>query len=865
MNFPFKQVFATFVALILIFSCSTPVKTITKAPTTAPTSVKPIGLADKPASDTSGTDKPKNKPKAYKDLITKDAKTSRGLFTVHKIDDKYYFEIPDSILGREIMTVTRYVKTATGAHYGGEQINRQVLRFEKGGVNKVFIRAVQYVNVSSDSTTPMYKAVINSNIDPIAQAFDIKATKKDTCTVIDVTDFFASDNAVLSMSNTEKTIYKLTGIQSDRSYVQSIKTFPINTEIKSVKTYGVTPPSPIPSPTPSPIPSVTLPGGVSAGAVTMEVNTSMVLLPKTPMKKRYFDPRIGYFATGYTVYDEQSQRTDDQTFAVHWRLEAKNAEDAAKQQRGELIEPAKPIIYYIDPATPVKWRAALIQGVNDWQVAFEQAGWKNAIRGEMFPENDTMSLEDARFSAIRYFASDIENAYGPNVSDPRSGEILESHIGWYHNVMKLLQKWYRTQTAAVDPRARKNKFDDELMQQLVRFVSSHEVGHTIGLRHNHGASHATPVEKLRDAKFMSEHGHTSSIMDYARFNYVAQPEDKVTDLYPRIGDYDKWAVEWAYKPIYNSKDIDEDKKILNKWYLTKAADNQRLWFLTEVHPYDPRTQSEDLGDNAMNASEYGIKNLQRIVPNLPEWTKEEAEDLDQLKESYDEVVGQFRRYLGHVTKYIGGIEETPKTYDQLGAVFQPTAANLQRDAVSFLNRQLFTTPMWLLDQKIISRIRPGEGVDFIRILQEGTLNSVFSEDRMQRLIETSSNNPNAYSIENLFSDMKSGIWAELPSRSKIDNYRRNLQKLYVERLINIINPPPPSRDAAPAGGRFLPSGITLMPAVSAKNSDIYSMVRGHLTELKNDISAAANSSSDKMTRYHLQDVLFRITKALDPK
>jgi len=856
--------FALFFAILFFYACSTPVKTVTKTVPASPM-MKTGMIADKSSSDTSGTDKPKNKPKAYKDVITKDAKTKHGLFTVHKVDDKYYFEIPDSILGREIMTVTRYVKTATGAHYGGEQINRQVLRFEKGGANKIFVRAVQYVNVSSDSTTPMYKAVINSNVDPIAQAFDIKTFIKDSSTVIDVTEFFSGDSPVLSMSATEKAIYKLNAIQSDRSYVQSIKTFPINTEIKAAKTYSVLPPSLIPSPTPSPIPTVTLPGGVATGFVTMEVNTSMVLLPKEPMKKRFFDPRVGYFATGYTVYDEQSQRTDEQTYAVHWRLEAKNPEDAAKQQRGELIEPAKPIIYYIDPATPIIWRTSLIQGVNDWQAAFEQAGWKNAIRGELFPENDSMSLEDARFSAIRYFASDIENAYGPNVSDPRSGEILESHIGWYHNVMKLLQKWYRTQTAAVDPRARKNKFDNELMQQLVRFVSSHEVGHTIGLRHNHGASHATPVEKLRDAKFMAQNGHTSSIMDYARFNYVAQPEDKVTDLYPRIGDYDKWAVEWAYKPIYNTKSIDEDKKILNKWYLDKAATNERLWFLTEAHPYDPRAQSEDLGDNAMNASDYGIKNLQRIVPNLPEWTKEEAEDLDQLKESYDEVVSQFRRYLGHVTKYIGGIEETPKTYDQPGSVFKATAPNLQRDAVSFLNRQLFTTPTWLLDQKIISRIRPGEGVDFIRNLQESTINSVFSEDRMQRLIESALNNSSAYSIENLFTDMKSGIWSELASRSRIDNYRRNLQKMYVERLIGIINPLPPSRDAAPSGGRYLPSGITLMPAVNAKNSDIYSMVRGHLTELKSDISAAANSSSDKMTRYHLQDVLFRITKALDPK
>ncbi len=849
------------VLLALFASCQKP-KTVA---TTVTTTVKPGGTATTTIAAGGAAEKPKNEPKPYGEVITKKAKTTKGLFTVHKVDDKFYFEIPDSLLGREIMAVTRFVRTPTGGGYGGEQINEQVLRFEKGSTYKIFMRAIQYINVSPDSAAPMYKAVRNSNVDPIAQAFDIKALRKDSSSVIDVTDFFAGDNPVISLSNNVKNRYKLSGLQADRSYVQSIRTYPINTEIRAVKTYGVTPPTPSFGPAaPSPIPSVTLPGGVAAGVATMEVNTSMILLPREPMKKRMFDPRIGYFAAGYTVYDENSQRTDDQTYAVHWRLEPKNAEDAARQQRGELIEPAKPIVYYIDPATPAKWRPYLIQGVNDWQVAFEQAGWKNAIRAELFPEKDsTMSLEDARFSAIRYFASDIENAYGPNVSDPRSGEILESHIGWYHNVMKLLHKWYQTQTGAVDPRARKNKFDDELMGQLVRTVSSHEVGHTLGLRHNHGASHATPVEKLRDPKWTAANGHTSSIMDYARFNYVAQPEDGVTDLLPRIGDYDKWAIEWAYKPIYGSKDAESDKKILNKWYLDKAEKNERLHFLTEVHPYDPRSQSEDLGDNAMLASEYGIKNLQRIVPNLPEWTKEEAADYDQLKESYDEVVIQFRRYMGHVTKYVGGVEETPKTYDQEGVVFKPTAAALQSQAVAFLQKQLFTTPTWLLDQRIINRIRPDVGVDFIRTLQESTLNSLFNEDRLQRLIESASQTPGAYSIDQLFTDLKTGIFSELPRRSAIDPYRRDLQKMYVEKLISILTP---TLQLGGAGGqRFTLSGITFAPPVNAKYTDIFSEARGQLNELKTEIASAANGTSDKMTKYHLQDLLFRITKALDPK
>jgi hypothetical protein len=419
-----------------------PIKPLTGAPTTPPAASK-------------------SNVKPYEEVITKKAKTSKGLFIVHKLDDRFYFELPDSLLGREMLASTRFVRTPTGAGYGGEQINRQILRFEKGGVEKVFMRAVAYINVSADSTAPIYKAVRNSNVDPIAAAFDVKAYRKDStgkvnlATVIDVTEFFAGDNAVLSMSGFMKSVYKLTGIQNDRSFIEGIKTFPINTEIKSTKTYGVSPPMPNFGP-PSPMPSVTLPGGVIAGAITMEVNTSLMLLPKVPMRKRLYDRRVGYFSNGYTVYDEKLQQTEDQEFAVRWRLEPKNAADAASQKAGELIEPAKPIVYYIDPATPVKWRPFLKQGVEDWQKAFEQAGWKNAIQAKDFPEKDsTMSLEDARFSAIRYFASDIENAYGPNLHDPRSGEILESHIGWYHNIMKLLHSWYQTQVGAVDARSHK--------------------------------------------------------------------------------------------------------------------------------------------------------------------------------------------------------------------------------------------------------------------------------------------------------------------------------------------------------------------------------------------------------------------------
>ncbi|MDJ1480504.1 zinc-dependent metalloprotease [Cytophagaceae bacterium YF14B1] len=804
----------------------------------------------------------KTGPKAYKDVITVKAQTSKGLFTVHKVDDKYYFEIPDSLFNRDFMTITRISKTATDLGYGGEQANRQVLRWEKGPENKIFLRVPLFINVSTDTIQPISQAVKNSNMDPLAAAFDIRAIRKDTSVVIDVTDFFKMDNQIFSLTPMAKQMYKITALQTDRSYIESIRSFPINTEVRTIKTFGVTPPTPSMGPSPSPIPSVNLPGGSAAGVITLELNTSMILLPKVPMKKRLFDPRVGFFANGYTVYDDASQRTDRQTFAVRWRLEAKNTADIEKQKQGQLIEPKKPIIFYIDPATPTKWRKYLKQGVEDWQAAFEKAGWKNAILAKDFPAGDTASLEDARYSVIRYFASGIENAYGPNVHDPRSGEIIESHIGWYHNVMNLLRKWYMIQGAAVDARARKPKFDDELMGELIRFVSSHEVGHTLGLRHNFGASSATPVEKLRDKAFIAKNGHTSSIMDYARFNYVAQPEDGITDLFPRIGDYDMWAIEWGYKPIYETKSEEEDKVALNKLYKDKAEKNRRLYFLTETNAYDPRAQSEDLSDNSMTASDYGIKNLKRIVPNLVNWTKEEAETYESLTEIYNEVVGQYRRYIGHVTKNVGGIYETPKTFDQEGVVYETTPKAIQKQAVTWLNKQVFETPTWLLDPQVLSRIRPDQGVEALRVIHETTINNLFDNNRLQRLIETSVSNTNAYALDELFTDVQKGIWSELASRKPIDNFRRNLQKIYVEKMNAIINPP---SGPSMAGMSFSFPNTVASPTPDVRKSDIISMARGSLTELRTQIKAAIPGTTDKMSRYHLQDVLTRIDRALDPK
>jgi len=793
-------------------------------------------------------------PRPYKEIITSKAVSDAGLFTVHKVEEKYFFEIPDSLFNREILVVNRISKAAAGMRiggffgYAGDDIGRNVIRFEKGPNNKVFLRNISFTEYAKDSASPMYTTVTNSNIQAIAASFDIKAFGKDSAgIVIDITDYISGDNEILHFASAFKTALRLSAVQSDKSYVVSVKSFPINIEIKSVKTYGRTPAQASSGQMTS----------TSSGNLTMELNSSMVLLPKVPMQARYYDPRVGFFTERYTDYDANPQGVQLITLIKRWRLEPKD-EDLEKYKRGELVEPKKPIIFYIDPATPKKWVPYLIAGVNDWKVAFEKAGFKNGIMAKIPPtreEDSTWSIDDARNSAIVYKPSDIANASGPSIADPRSGEIMESHINWYHNVMELIRDWYFVQTAAVDKDARKMLFDDQLMGELIQFVSSHEVGHTLGLRHNYGSSSSVPVEKLRDKTWVEANGHTPSIMDYARFNYVAQPEDNISrkGLMARIGDYDKWAIEWGYKLFPEFKSSDAEKPFLNKWVIEKLKD-KRLWFGQESNPDDPRSQSEQVGDDAMKGSAYGIKNLQRIVPNLTAWTMEPNKGYDNLKHMYEQVTFQYSRYMGHVAKYVGGIMETPKMVEEQGPVYEIVSKEKQKEAVEFLNKNLFLTPTWLLNNDIFGKIGLS-GLTVVGNVQDNILGRIINTRNLNKLLDAeAAPGNNSYPLIELLNDLKKSIWSELKSRKSIDIYRRNLQKSYLITLLNVFDPPVLSV-----------GGISISGSGSSDKTDIKSVLRAHLVLLRNESMASSSVISDTMSKYHLQDVVKRIDNALNPK
>lgn len=763
-------------------------------------------------------------------VLTKDAKYNKGLFTVVEQEGKFYFLLPSSIFGRDLLLVNRLSKAPAGlragfAGYAGDAVQEAMIRLKLSpNGNSVFLENISTRELPRDSTGSMYDNVMRSNVQPLSYAFEVKGSSnaKDTI-LIDVTDFFGGDNELAAFNPWTKISLNLNQFQRDRSYIASAKSFPVNTEIKSVKTFSYAPSGTYNG---RPLPSE---------LATFEINTSIIALPEVPMQPRYADNRVGYFSERYIDYDKNPQGVKELAMITRWRLEPK-PEDVEKYKAGELVEPAEPIIYYIDPTTPKQWVKYLMQGVNDWEPVFRKAGFKNAIMALEAPVGDsTWSLEDARHSAIVYKPSNIPNASGPHVHDPRTGQILESHINWYHNVMLLLRNWYMLQVGPNDVRAQQLEFPEELMGQLVRFVSSHEVGHTLGLRHNFGATSLTPVDSLRSRTYLEKYGHTPSIMDYSRFNYVVQPEDGIeAELqYPRIKEYDEWAIEWGYRRFPDLKTPEAEKAKLNEWII-EANKNPRLWFGHESNRNDPRSQSEDLGDNQMKANALGIKNLQRVLKGLPDWTKTAHEGYGDLAAMYNEVLSQYLRYVGHVAKWVGGIYENPRTVEQGTDVYSYVEKSKQKEAMEWLKKYWATTPTWLLDQEVFKRV----GLNAISVdvvIYNNGFASLLSTRVLGNLISAeAAEGTKTYTITEYFKDLNSMVLVANPNANE-----RVMQKAYINRMINL------------ASSEWEPNPL----------SDVTSVVVAQLRSLQSRF--ASMSSTDPVIAAHYKYLAQSIKDALD--
>lgn len=796
-----------------------------------------------PAGGPAGQERPARpdqqaEPKPYDKVITKEAKSDEGIFTIHTIKDKVYYEIPKSELNKEFLWVSQIARTTLGVGYGGQAAGNRVVKWERKG-NRIFLRSVSY-DVVADSKLPVSRAVQAANNDTIIMAFNIEAFGKDESSVIDVTRLFTTEVTEFSA----RTRLRARGFDATRSFIDKTKSFPTNIEVEVSQTY-TSPPDVNPAAGgggPQPAPNPFAQGMRSGTNATVVMHYSMVKLPEKPMMPRLFDERVGYFTIRQTDYGVDEQRAPQRTYITRWRLEKKDP-------NAELSEPVKPIVYYVDPATPTKWVAWIKKGIEDWQPAFEAAGFKNAIIAKEAPskqEDPYWDPEDARYSCIRYLPSTIENASGPHVSDPRTGEILESDIQYYHNVMNLQRDWYFLQVGPLDARAKKLPLPDDLMGRLVEYVVAHEVGHTLGFQHNMKASATYPVDKIRDPQWLRTMSHTPTLMDYSRFNYVAQPEDNIPleDLIPRIGPYDKWATMWGYKPIPNAKTPDEEKATLDAWAREQDSKPYLRFSTADSRGSDPGENTEAVGDaDAVVATGYGIKNLKRVADMLLPATSHPGEPYDDLEELYGRMMGQWATELSHVTGIVGGFNSQQKHAGQDGVRFTMVPRDKQAGAVRFLNENAFATPTWALKPEILRRIEPSGAVARVNAAQMRVLNSLMSNTRFDRLVEQEAiDGAGAYRPSDFMSDVRKGIWSEIEGGPvRIDVYRRNLQNSYIDLLSLKLN------------GR------------TAVDDEYRALIRAELRDLNAAIMASTPRAIDRETRAHLADARDQIAKALDPK
>ncbi|EMR03926.1 zinc-dependent metalloprotease [Cesiribacter andamanensis] len=803
----------------------------------------PTTAGQVPQSQTEGgRAKANGTPKPYSQVISREAVSDSGLFVVHKVADKYYYEIPDSLLQRDFLWISRIANLPSGLGGGyvnaGTATNEQVVVWERFE-NKLLLKTKSYNAYAADSL-PIYLSVQANNYQPTLYAFDIAAFSRDSAGyVIEVSKFFQSDiKAISGLDARMRRDYKVSKLDPDRSFVRSIRSFPLNIEVKQEFTYEAAEP----------------PSNSETGTISLVMNQSMVLLPKVPMKPRLNDYRVGYFTVRQIDYGSEALKSDEKTYIRRWRLEPKDLE---AYKRGELVEPKKPIVYYLDPATPAKLRPYIKAGVEQWQKVFETAGFKNAILAKDPPtpeEDPDFSPEDVRYSVIRYVASTTRNAMGPSVSDPRSGEIIESDIVWYHNHLRSYRNRYLLETGAANPSARSLATPDEEIGEMMLEVISHEVGHALGLPHNMKASHAYATDSLRSGAFTQQWGIAASIMDYARYNYVAQEGDKGVRFVRQMGPYDHYSINWGYRLIPEARTPQEEVPVLSRWIEERAGD-PRYQFGSGAGGYDPASQTEGIGDDALKASTYGLTNLKKVAPQLMAWTAAQTNEYDDLEELYGELMGVWSRYIGHVLTNVGGVHENRLRPQQEGYIYTPVEAKLQRQSLEWLLSNVFSSPDWLNQAQIVRNIHHASHLENMRSLQVRHLNNLLSFDRLARLMENEVKGVD-YTALGMVKQLQQGIWSEVSKGQKIDIYRRNLQKAYLDRMDYLLN----DAEAQQAAARSVRGYST---AVTVSQSDIKSIVRGELSRLESQLRSARGRYSDELSRYHIDDSLVRIRAILE--
>lgn len=785
-----------------------------------------------PSSKTGAASADNQRLKNYTQVITSDAKSDQGLFSTHFVDDKLYFEIPLELLDKDMLLVSRIAGVPSGFGGGyvnaGSKVNEQVVRWSRRG-DYIDLKVISYKNRSAQDS-PIRLSVEANNFFPIIFSAKIETENENgDAVVIQANDLYEDDIvAINAISPAVKSRYKVKNLDKSRSFIESAHSYPQNIEVKHVMTYVADAP----------------PERGQTGTISLLMNQSMVLLPDDKMQPRLADSRVGWFTTSVYDYDSEELKSDEVTFIRRWRLEPKDVE---AYSRGELVEPVKPIVYYLDPATPEKWRPYFRKGIEDWNVAFEKAGFKNAIIAKdppSFEEDPEFSPEDVRYSVVRYVASTTRNAMGPSVSDPRTGEIIESDIIWYHNHLRSYRNRYMIEAGAQKESARSLNTPEEEIGEMMRMVIAHEVGHALGLPHNMKASAAYPTDSLRSASFTQHYGLTPSIMDYARVNYVAQPGDQGVRYIRMMGPYDLYAINWGYRYLPQANNPRDEKPILDQWILEKAGD-PIYEFGNGSGGFDPQSQRESLGDDQVKASQYGLANLKKVVPNLVEWTSKDGYAYEELEEVYMELIGIWRRYMNHVVANIGGVYETRKTADQQGVVYEHVPSDVQKQGIEFLKEHAFSTPTWLLEQEVLDRIEASGAIDRIQSLQSGVLENLYDKDRLKRMVSNQEvNGDDAYSLIELMDETRAAVFSELYAAQNVDAYRRNLQRSYIEIAVKYIQElKDDQRDAV-------------------VKSDVIPVMRAELLSVKDAITRHSSRVREPLTRFHWNDLLARIDAGL---